>query len=188
MDEIFHILQTNRRRDAIEYLLDHPDDDPVKMSDVAEFVAAKEHETTIQKLTSAQRQRVYIPLYQSHLPKLDEKNLIEYDKSRGIIRTTDRLEIFRPYLEVTDPVEGPSRSASDSADETSLLRRLATDSYATTLAVSTGLFVASTSGLLVLPELTLAAIIILLFVLTTILTNVFPSPSRTDVGDHRPSH
>jgi len=80
-DDIFHVLQTNRRREAIRYLLD--EDELTKMRDVAEHVAAKEHETTVAQLTSAQRQRVYIPLYQSHLPKLDKKGIIEYDQPRG---------------------------------------------------------------------------------------------------------
>jgi len=54
--------------------------DLVKMCDVAEHVAAKEHETTVKQLLSDERQRVYIPLYQSHLPKLDEAGIIDYDK------------------------------------------------------------------------------------------------------------
>ncbi|ADB61870.1 hypothetical protein Htur_3002 [Haloterrigena turkmenica DSM 5511] len=103
-DETFHILQTFRRRESIRYLL--REDGPVKMRDVAEHVAVREHETTVAELTSAQRQRVYIPLYQSHLPKLDTAGVIEYDKPRGIVRPTDRLESFRPYLEAaTTPTD-----------------------------------------------------------------------------------
>ncbi|SFS78265.1 DUF7344 domain-containing protein [Halostagnicola kamekurae] len=109
-DTVFHILQTSRRREAIRYLL--AADGPVKMRDVAEHVAAVEHETTVAKLDSTQRQRVYIPLYQSHLPTLDEEGIIDYNKSRGIVRATDRLEVFRPYLEIRErarPVTESSR-------------------------------------------------------------------------------
>ncbi|WP_126661954.1 DUF7344 domain-containing protein [Haloterrigena salifodinae] len=110
-DETFHILQTFRRRESIRYLL--REDGPVKMRDVAEHVAAREHETTVAELTSAQRQRVYIPLYQSHLPKLDTAGVIEYDKPRGIVRPTERLESFRPYLEAA---AAPTNAEPDRAD------------------------------------------------------------------------
>ena len=97
-DMIFHILQTSRRRETIRYLLDA--DGSVKMRDVAEHVAAIEHDTTVANLDSTQRQRVYIPLYQSHLPTLDEEGVIEYNKSRGVVHPTETLEVFRPHLEI----------------------------------------------------------------------------------------
>jgi hypothetical protein len=135
-DDIFHILQTNRRRDAIRYLLDQ--DGPVKMRDVAEYVAARENDTTVAQLSSTERQRVYIPLYQSHLPKLDEEGVIEYNKSRGIVKPTDRLELFRPYLELD---VGGDEPAADTGPVDSLRQRC------TVLAVaSAGLLVSATVG------------------------------------------
>lgn len=103
-DETFHLLQASRRRDVIAHLLDN--DEPIKMGDLAEIVSAKEHDTTVAKLTSTQRQRVYIPLYQEHLPKLDRKGIIEYNQQRGIVRPTDRLDSFRPHLEAVDVIDG----------------------------------------------------------------------------------
>ncbi|WP_436345052.1 DUF7344 domain-containing protein [Natronorubrum sp. FCH18a] len=96
-DDVFHLLQTFRRRETIRYLLH--ENGSVRMRDIAEHVAAEEHGTTVADLTSTQRQRVYIPLYQSHLPKLDEAGVIEYDKARGLVRPTDDLQLFRPSLE-----------------------------------------------------------------------------------------
>ncbi|APX96229.1 DUF7344 domain-containing protein [Natronorubrum daqingense] len=95
-DDIYHILQTQRRRDVLRYL--RRSDEPVVLSDLAEQVAAWEHETTVANLHSDQRQRVYISLYQSHLPKLDARGIIDYDKDRGTIRTNPPLEQFDPYL------------------------------------------------------------------------------------------
>lgn len=90
------------------------------MGDLAEIVSAKEHDVTVAELTSTQRQRVYIPLYQKHLPKLDKKGIIEYNQSRGVVRPTDRLEIFRPYLEAADP---PRHDHADTGPVRSLLER-----------------------------------------------------------------
>ncbi|ELY42009.1 DUF7344 domain-containing protein [Natronorubrum tibetense] len=181
-DDIFHVLQTNRRRDAIAYLLNR--DGPVKMSDVAEYVAAKENETTVASLTSAQRQRVYIPLYQSHLPKLDKKGIVEYDQSRGIVRSTDRIEIFRPYLEdMTDSDDHSSRDAPRS-----IVASVVGDYHVTSACASTGLLVATMAGLLQIPELTLAVLIVGLFTLATVATTITDSLASNDAIDGRPVH
>lgn len=95
-DDIFHILQNQRRRDSLRYL--KKADDTVRMRDLAEQVAAWEHDTTLQALTSDERQRVYIALYQSHLPKLDEEGIINYNQSRGIVERTEEAAQLDPYL------------------------------------------------------------------------------------------
>jgi hypothetical protein len=96
-DDVFHILQTKRRRDVLRYL--QGTDGPVRMRALAEQVAAWEHDTTVDALTSNERQRVYISLYQSHLPKLDEERIIRYDKDRGIVERTALAERFDPYID-----------------------------------------------------------------------------------------
>lgn len=102
-DEIFHILQNDRRRGVLRYLQGRHE--PVRMRDVAEQVAAWEHDTTVQGLSSTQRQRVYIPLYQSHLPKLDEAGVIDYQQSRGIVERRPLADRFDPYLEIESDME-----------------------------------------------------------------------------------
>ncbi|PGF17345.1 hypothetical protein CP556_15400 [Natrinema sp. CBA1119] len=169
-DDIFHVLQTNRRRETIRYLLD--EDGLVKMRDVAEHVAATEHETTVAQLTSAQRQRVYIPLYQSHLPKLDKKGIIEYDQPRGVVRPTDRLEIFRPYLEASDDeLERPRTDADRSATA-----RVDSAYFRTAIAASSSLLLISAMGVLSIPGSVLGAIIMTLFVLATVASNGVDAP------------
>jgi hypothetical protein len=111
-DEIFHVLQNKRRRDVLRYL--ERVDGQVEMRDIAEQVAAWEHDTTVEALTSKERQRVYIALYQAHLPKLDEKGIIEYNQSRGYVERTERADQLLPYLDL--PVESEDDA---SADETS---------------------------------------------------------------------
>lgn len=96
-DDIFHVLQNERRRQVLRHLegVDHT----VQMRDVAEKIAAWENDTTVANLHSDQRQRVYIALYQSHLPKLDELGVIEYNQARGTIETTSRIDSITDYLE-----------------------------------------------------------------------------------------
>ncbi|WP_435159708.1 DUF7344 domain-containing protein [Haladaptatus sp. DFWS20] len=97
---MFHLLQSQRRRDAIRFLRDK--DEPVEMRDIAEQVTAWENNTTVQALSSSERQHVYIPLYQSHLPKLDEEGVIEYDQSRGTVRKTPFAAQLERYLDVDE--------------------------------------------------------------------------------------
>ena len=155
LDETFHILQTFRRRESIRYLL--REDGPVKMRDVAEHVAAREHETTVAELTSAQRQRVYIPLYQSHLPKLDTAGVIEYDKPRGIVRPTERLESFRPYLEAAT---SPTDTESDRAGLE--VARNGQQQFVAAIGASVAFLLASVAGARQIPGVLLGAAIVAL--------------------------
>ncbi|ADJ13729.1 DUF7344 domain-containing protein [Halalkalicoccus jeotgali] len=99
-DDTFHILQNERRRRVLQYLSDT--EGTVDMRDIAEQVAAWEHDTTVQQLTSNQRQRVYIALYQSHLPKLADFDLITYNRSRGVVERTPLANQVTHYLQETD--------------------------------------------------------------------------------------
>ena len=108
-DDVFHILQTKRRRDVLRFLRDASE--PVRMRDLAEQVAAWEQETTIDRLSSSERQRVYISLYQSHLPKLDERGIVEYDKDRGIVERTALATQFDPFLD--EALETASEESRD---------------------------------------------------------------------------
>lgn len=98
-DALSRTLRSSRNRATLRYLT--ATDGPVKMGDVADHVAAAEHDTTAEALTDDQRQRVYVALYRSLLPALDEDGFVEYDKARGIVRPTEQIEQFRSYLEFT---------------------------------------------------------------------------------------
>lgn len=102
-DEIFHILQTRRRRDVLRYL--RRADGPVRLGELAERVAAREQGTTVDALTSSERQRVYISLYQSHLPKLDREGIVDYDKDRGIVERTSLAAAFDPFIDEIDGID-----------------------------------------------------------------------------------
>ena len=97
-DEIFDLLKNSRRRGVIRYLHDHGGS--AVLSDVAEHIAAEENGITVRELSSDQRKRVYIGIYQCHLPKLDSAGVIEYDKNRGTIERQDSLTQLETYLDL----------------------------------------------------------------------------------------
>ena len=69
------------------------------MRDVAEQVAAWEHDTTVAQLSSDERQRVYIALYQSHLETLEEAGVIAYNKPRGVVEPRPLLDRVAAFLD-----------------------------------------------------------------------------------------
>lgn len=129
-DDVFHILQNPRRRAVLRYLREEGADE-FQVREVAETVAAWEHETTVDQLSSGERQRVYVSLYQSHLPKLDAHDIISYDQSRGLITPTPLLATLDPLLgdgvETADEsltvTAEPDESAPDEGGRAGLLTR-----------------------------------------------------------------
>jgi len=109
-DDVFHILQCRRRRLVLKYLQEH--DGPADMRDITEAIAAVENDTTVAQLRSQERQRVYIALYQSHLPKMDRDGIINYEQDRGVVERTARTAQFDPYL-VNEPTLLPESEPAD---------------------------------------------------------------------------
>lgn len=84
-DEFFTILSNSRRRTLFRYMDIRSDEAPFKLGEVSEVVAAHENDKEPKDLTSSERKRVYVALYQSHLPDIDKKGLIDYNDDRGLI-------------------------------------------------------------------------------------------------------
>jgi hypothetical protein len=97
-DELYDILANRRRRYALHYL--QQVDRRVDFGEMAEQIAAWEHEKTRQKVTSDERKYVYSALQQRHLPKMDSANLVEFNKRDGTIEPTTVLNEIDVYAEV----------------------------------------------------------------------------------------
>jgi len=102
-DEIFELLKNPRRRAALRYLDDA--EGTVTLSDLAEHIAAQENDVPIEQLNAYQRKRVYIALYQCHLPTMDESNVVDYDQDRGNIDIRDESEELFTYLDMDEESE-----------------------------------------------------------------------------------
>jgi DNA-binding transcriptional ArsR family regulator len=103
LDLIFEVLKNERRREVIRYLRDH--ESQVSLSDLAEHIAALENDTDVASITSSQRKRVYVGLYQCHLPKMADMGIIDFNQNRGIIRLGEKAEQLYVYLD-NDSVQG----------------------------------------------------------------------------------
>jgi hypothetical protein len=105
LDVIFHTLKNSRRRHVLRYLIENGGE--ATLSGLAERIAAVENGIPEGQLSSDQRKRVYVGLYQCHLPKMDDVGVINYNQARGNVELTDRIEEFEEYLEDSD--EGTTR-------------------------------------------------------------------------------
>lgn len=82
-DELFRILSSSRRRYIIFFL--HEEGESVSLNELATRIAAEENDRPVEEVTDSERQRVYISLYQTHLPKLEEADIIEYDEDERMV-------------------------------------------------------------------------------------------------------
>ena len=120
-DVIFGLLSVERRRLVLKYL--HDNEGPVTVSDLAEQIAATENDTEVRLISSQQRKRVYVGLYQCHLPKLDDTDVISYDKPRGTVESQPNATQLYPYLAIEPTVNAETDSAQ-SGDNFSLREKL----------------------------------------------------------------
>lgn len=100
-DLVFELLKNQRRRRVVEHVRDRG---TVALGDLAETIAADENDTTVAELSPDERKRVYIGLYQTHLPKMDDAGVVVYDQDRGEVSPGPAIDQLAPYLEsnVTD--------------------------------------------------------------------------------------
>lgn len=97
LDTKFELLRNRRRRIVISYLVEAGE--RVEMSELAEHVAAVENDTTVRALSSTERKRAYVGLYQCHLPKLADAGVIEYNSDRGHAEPTPAAAELLRYVD-----------------------------------------------------------------------------------------
>ncbi|TKX85357.1 hypothetical protein EXE43_14035 [Halorubrum sp. SS5] len=105
-DDLFDVLANQRRRFAVHLLKSEPDD-AVEIGEMAEQIAAWENGIDTAEISSSERKRVYTALQQSHLPKMDDAGVVEFNKARGVVEPTPALTDVDVYLDVVEGREIP---------------------------------------------------------------------------------
>lgn len=108
-DTAYDLLSNARRRLVISHL--RGAEGPVSVSDLSERIAAWENDIPAEELSDQQIKRVYVSLYQIHIPKLDEFGLVDYDKDSGEVELTPAISELDSYLP-----ERQGGAESDSAE------------------------------------------------------------------------
>lgn len=97
VDVIFEVLNNQRRRRVVQYL--RTNEGPATLGAVAEYIAGLENNKDEKLITYAERKRVYVGLYQCHLPKMDDMGVVDFNRARGRIEMTDQTLDLVPYIE-----------------------------------------------------------------------------------------
>lgn len=100
---IFETLSNHRRRYTLHYLKQR--NERVTVRELSEQVAAWENGTSLADVTPKERKRVYTALHQTHLPKMDQVGVVDYDRNRGTVALTRGIESFDIYLDVVPEQE-----------------------------------------------------------------------------------
>lgn len=96
LDQIFGLLKNRRRRDVLRYLAGETKQS--RHGKLSERIAARECDKEISQLNSKERKRVYVALYQCHLPKMDDVGAITYNQRRGTVKRGPNFDLFEYYL------------------------------------------------------------------------------------------
>ncbi len=105
-EDVFDVLSNQRRRFVV-HLLKRDDGHTVAIGDMAEQIAAWEYDIDVAEINADQRKRVYTALQQSHLPKLDETGLVEFNRTKGVVEPTQAIDNVDVYLDVVEGTEIP---------------------------------------------------------------------------------
>jgi len=98
-DVAHEILRCDRRRLTLECLRQRLN--PISLRTLSERVA--ELETGESPPPRDLRKSVYVSLHQTHLPKLEDVGVVEYDKQSKEVVLAKHARAFDPYIDVTNP-------------------------------------------------------------------------------------
>lgn len=122
-NETFALLQNQRRRTTLRTLREHGPE--LTHGELAKHVAARENNVARESVTSIQRKRVYISLYQNHLPRLADAGAVTYDADRGDVALAGPSETLFAHLDLVD-------GADDGSNRTRFLLLLAANAVVVT--------------------------------------------------------
>lgn len=91
--DIFSLLAADRRRYVLHYLCQQVG--TVSLGELAEQLTIWEDEPTYDHY-----ERVLTSFHHTHLPKLAESGLVQYDVERETVHGLDAMDAVRPYLDL----------------------------------------------------------------------------------------
>lgn len=100
-EQIHRVLGNSRRREVIDLL--QSNGDRMAVRDLAERIA--ELESGEAPPPRNKRHSAYVSLMQTHLPKLDELGIVDYDSQSKHVQLRDLVHEVNDYME-----DGPTRS------------------------------------------------------------------------------
>ena len=91
-EELYAALCSSRRLHVLRHLWESGG--TASLSSLVETVASAETDKPSEDLDRKERRRVYISLYQTHLPKLDDQGIVSWDRDEDVVHllVADQLD------------------------------------------------------------------------------------------------
>ncbi|MXV61118.1 hypothetical protein GS429_03395 [Natronorubrum sp. JWXQ-INN-674] len=70
------------------------------LADLADEVAIREHKSPITEISAKTVQRVYLSLYHTHVPMLEEADFVRYDQEADIVTLSERVDEMERHQEL----------------------------------------------------------------------------------------
>lgn len=104
LDRVFGALSHQRRRYTLYYLREN---DEAEVDELASQVAAWERDVPVVDVPAEASEEVRSELVHSHLPKLEEYGLVEYDQRSGAVVYTNPPTLLDEALKLAVAIENP---------------------------------------------------------------------------------
>lgn len=91
---LFEILANKRRRYVFHSLKEN--ETPIALADLADEVAIRETETSSSEIPAEEVKRIHTSLWHSHIPKLADVDIIEYNQDRETVALAANAEQLEP--------------------------------------------------------------------------------------------
>ena len=95
-DSAYDLLSNSRRRYVISILRER--DEPMALNELSRELAAWENDVDPAELTDQQIKRIYVSLYQTHIPKLSDAGVVSYDQETGTVELEDTVHELDTYI------------------------------------------------------------------------------------------
>ncbi|MFB6130579.1 MAG: hypothetical protein ABEJ28_07140 [Salinigranum sp.] len=92
LDELLDVLANERRRVILAVLAEEPM--PVDIASLARAVTRRETDATDEQLPTDVLERVQVSLHHVHLPKMDDRGVLVYDREGVVTEKTPKFDLL----------------------------------------------------------------------------------------------
>jgi hypothetical protein len=99
---VCELISNERRRAVIKRLSILEDEEVTTLGELARRIAGEEYDIPPEQVSQNQRKSVYISLRQNHLPKLDETEIVVWDKRGGDISRARSVDAIAALINLIE--------------------------------------------------------------------------------------
>lgn len=103
-ETIDRVVDSDRRREVVRCVL--AADEPLSVRTLVGRIADAEHDATLETSIHQLRQRIHVSLCRTHLPLLEDHDIVRFDRVRGLVGPAANCSAFESLLEF-DSLERP---------------------------------------------------------------------------------